>query len=62
KLSAEDAVAHFDWLTAAEPHEADRVRCRSFIARMSARPEGISLRQVRQLADAVAAPAPHMIH
>ena len=36
--------------------------CRAFIRRMAARPEGISLRQIRQLADAVTAPPRPLTH
>ncbi|WP_323040006.1 AAA family ATPase [Gemmobacter sp.] len=62
KLSAEDAVAHFDLLTADSEDEQGRSRCRDFIERMIARPEGLSLRQIRQLADALNAPGPEVTH
>ncbi|MEX1663791.1 hypothetical protein AB4874_19670, partial [Thioclava sp. 15-R06ZXC-3] len=55
-LSATDAIAHFDRLTAGCEWEAERDRCRIFIERMSARPEGISLRQIGKLVDALRDP------
>jgi DNA polymerase III delta prime subunit len=62
KLSAEDAIAHFDWLTTNSEDEQGRTRCRDFIERMIARPEGLSLRQIRQLADALNALVPNVTH
>lgn len=56
KLSAADAIRHFDWLTADCGDEAGRDRCRMFIEKMSGGPEGISLRQIGQLADAMNVP------
>lgn len=57
KLSAVDAVRHFDRLTADCGDEAGRNRCRVFIEQMSGRSEGISLRQIGMLADALNVPA-----
>lgn len=62
KLSAADAVAHFDRLTSDCTDEAERVRCRMFISDMCARPNGISLRQIRQLADVLRAPVTPLVH
>jgi hypothetical protein len=62
KLSATDAVAHFDQLTSGLEEGHDLDRCRSFISRMSDLPEGISLRQIQQLADTVNAPAVRVAH
>lgn len=62
KLSPGDAVAHFDRLTAGSNTGNHADRCRGFIADMSERPGGISLRQINQLADAVVAPLPQILH
>ncbi|WP_233352071.1 AAA family ATPase [Pseudogemmobacter humi] len=63
KLSAADAVAHFDLLVEREnTRAADLVRCRDFVMSMAERPEGISLRQITQLANAARAPMPRMVH
>ena len=62
KLTAVDAIAHFDELTADCEDEQGRARCRDFIERMVARPEGLSLRRIRQLADALNAPIPDVTH
>lgn len=62
KLTAADAVAHFDRLTSGLEDEHDLDRCRAFISRMCALPEGISLRQIQQLADTVNAPTVRMAH
>lgn len=62
KLAAADAVAHFDRLTSGLDDGHDLDRCRVFISRMCALPEGISLRQIRQLADTVNAPTVRMAH
>ncbi|SFM72033.1 ATPase family associated with various cellular activities (AAA) [Thioclava dalianensis] len=55
-LSATDAIAHFDRLTVGCGWETERDRCRIFIERMSRRPEGISLRQIGKLVDALHGP------
>ncbi|MCL3883570.1 AAA family ATPase [Marivita sp. GX14005] len=57
KLSAVDAIRHFDRLTADCEDEAGRDRCRVFIEKMSHRSEGISLRQIGMLADTLNVPA-----
>lgn len=62
RLSARDAVAHFDRLTSGLDDRHNLDRCRAFIGQMSARPEGISLRQLQQLSDTVNAPAVRMLH
>lgn len=62
KLSAANAVAHFDRLTVGFGNETGRDRCRHFIEQMTGQPDGISLRQIQQLADAVAAPLPPLLH
>ena len=62
KLTAEDAIAHFDELTADCEDEQGRAQCRDFIERMAGRPEGLSLRQIRQLADALNALVPQVTH
>jgi hypothetical protein len=62
KLSATDAVAQFDRLTSGIEEGQDLDRCRSFISQMAALPEGISLRQIRQLADTINAPTVRMAH
>ena len=49
-LSAEDAVDHFERLTAGCGGKAERDECRAFIARMAQTRRGIGLRQIRQLA------------
>ncbi|MEX3314294.1 AAA family ATPase [Sulfitobacter sp. PS-8MA] len=56
KLSTADAVAYFDRLTVESDDEKSRDRCRMFIDQMSERSEGISLRQISQLADALNVP------
>lgn len=62
KLTAADAVAHFDRLTRDPVGGSDHVRCREFIMFMAERPEGISLRQISQLANAAKAPMPRLVH
>jgi ATP-dependent Lon protease len=62
KLSATDAVAQFDRLTSGIEAGQDLDRCRSFISQMAALPEGISLRQILQLADTINAPTVRMAH
>ncbi|MBS4011472.1 MAG: AAA family ATPase [Roseovarius sp.] len=62
KLTATDAVAHFDRFTSGLDDGHDLDRCRAFISRMCALPEGISLRQIQQLADTVNAPTVRMAH
>jgi hypothetical protein len=52
----EPAIAHFDRLTAGCEWETEHDHCRIFIERMSARPEGISLRQIGKLVDALRDP------
>lgn len=62
KLSADDAVAHFDRLTADCVDEAELIKCRAFLVEMSNRAEGVSLRQIQKLADASDLPMPRMVH
>lgn len=62
KLSVVDAIQHFDRQTADCEDEAGRNRCRVFIERMSERPEGISLRQIGQLVDALKVPPAPLFH
>lgn len=62
KLSVIDAVAYFDRLTACNEPKQEHDRCRDFIAAMCARPDGISLRQIGQLAGALAAPTTVITH
>lgn len=62
KLPAADAISHFDRLARGCGDEAGRDKCQSFIARMSDRPEGIGLRQIQHLVDALTAPGPQMMH
>jgi len=57
KLTVVDAVAYFDRLTAHTESSREHDQCRDFIAAMCARPDGISLRQIGQLAGALAAPS-----
>jgi hypothetical protein len=52
-----DAVAYFDRLTAGTERGQEHDRCRDFILAMCARPDGISLRQIGQLAAALTAPS-----
>jgi ATP-dependent Lon protease len=56
KISVPDATAHFNRLTAGCDAEVEQHHCRVFIAEMCARPEGLSLRQIEQLANALNAP------
>ena len=62
KLTAKDAIAHFDRLTAGHDDRMLADRCHSFIANMCAQPGGISLRQIQQLAGAVQAPMQRVLH
>ncbi len=62
KLTAADAVAHFDRLAGDSAVASDHERCRDFVMAMSERPEGISLRQISQLANAAKAPMPRLVH
>ncbi|WP_458791611.1 AAA family ATPase [Yoonia sp. MH D7] len=62
KLSAADAIKQFDMLTLDCADEEGRDSCRVFIKRMSARSEGISLRQVGQLADVMRVEATRHLH
>ncbi|KMK67571.1 hypothetical protein [Puniceibacterium sp. IMCC21224] len=55
-LQAENAIGHFDRLTASCDTTAERDQCRAFILRMADGPRGISLRQIKQLADVLMAP------
>ncbi|EDQ05786.1 Lon protease 2 [Sulfitobacter indolifex] len=52
-LNAEDAVDHFDRLTSHCCDQGELDQCRAFIARMTEAPRGISLRQIRQLVEAL---------
>lgn len=62
KLSAADAVAHFERLTAGCADAAEQERCRDFIDQMSGRPEGISLRQIGMLATALTFTPASLVH
>lgn len=55
-LQVEDAVRHFDSLTANCDFTAERDQCRAFISQMADPPRSISLRQIKQLADVLTAP------
>ncbi|WP_226783015.1 AAA family ATPase [Oceaniglobus trochenteri] len=61
-LTAEDAIEHFDRLSAGCGDQAERDDCRAFVARMAGAPRGISLRQIRQLAGALRSSTAPNIH
>lgn len=62
KLSGDDALAHFDQLTAECDERQALDRCRGFISKLSAQPTGISLRQIQKLADAINLEESNMLH
>lgn len=62
KLSVEAALAFFDRRTTGCDKDPEWSRCCTFIADMCDRPDGISLRQIEQLATAVRAPMPRAFH
>ncbi len=62
KLSAEDAVTYFERLTQDCDRDDDWHRCCAFIAQMSERPDGISLRQIQQLGAALTTPMQKAMH
>ncbi|MDZ4093627.1 MAG: AAA family ATPase [Paracoccaceae bacterium] len=61
-LKPDEAVAVFERMTQCSDDRSGQHDCRAFIKRLAARPEGISLRQIRQLADAVTAPPRPLTH
>lgn len=61
-LTPDEAVTVFERMTRCSDDRSGQHDCRAFIKRLAARPEGISLRQIRQLADAVTAPPRPLTH
>jgi hypothetical protein len=61
-LKPDEAVAVFERMTLSNDDPSARPDCRAFIRRIAARPEGISLRQIRQLADAATEPPRPLTH
>ena len=62
KLTAADAVAHVERLADDPAGASDHERCREFITSLAGRTDGISLRQIAQMANAAKAPMPKMLH
>jgi transposase len=61
-LTPDEAVTVFERMTRCSDDRSKQPDCRAFIRRMATPPEGISLRQIRQLADAVTAPPRPLTH